>query len=405
MTLLRTILATALLCTSAAFGQESPTGNDDFVPLFNGRDFTGWVRTNTPESTWSYQDDLIVCTGKPIGEIRTEKMYQNFILEVEWRHMVPGGNAGIFLFADDITARGVPFHRGIEVQVLENAYGNTRSHTTHGDIFPIHGAKMVPVNGRGGDRAFPTENRSNPSPEWNHYRITAIDGEVTLAVNGKVVTQGRQCSPRKGYICLESEGGVVHYRNVKLRELPDSPIPAAEIAIANRGFYSIYSGLDLSGWHVQPSTPNTLDSQAWNVRDWVLAYAAPTAEEHPGQAQSLLHKQGLKNFGFVIDFKLNQPASTFVLELTHTDPDLANSDDDPPAIPIFSSKTPGEPPVAPGPWHRLEGTVIDSGITLHLNGQPLAPQGDAPTTGGKRYLRLSPTNSVDFANLYLREID
>ena len=40
--------------------------------------------------------------------------------------MVPGGNAGVFVWADDITSRGVPFHRGIEVQVLENAYGNTR---------------------------------------------------------------------------------------------------------------------------------------------------------------------------------------------------------------------------------------------------------------------------------------
>ena len=77
--------------------------------------------------------------------------------------MVPGGNAGVFVWADDITSRGVPFHRSIEVQVLENAYGNTQSHTTHGDIFPIHGAKMTPINGRGGgSRAFPTEERSKP---------------------------------------------------------------------------------------------------------------------------------------------------------------------------------------------------------------------------------------------------
>ena len=80
-------------------------------------------------------------------------------------------------------------------------------------FFPIHGAKMTPVNGRGGSRAFPTENRSLPSPQWNHYRIECRDGEVSLAVNGKLVTQGKACSPRKGYICIESEGGIVHYRN------------------------------------------------------------------------------------------------------------------------------------------------------------------------------------------------
>ena len=124
---------------------------------------------------------------------------------------------------DDITARGQPFHRGVEVQVLENAYGQGKGHTTHGDIFPIHGAKMTPINGRGGGRAFPTEERSKPSPEWNHYRIECRDGNISLAVNGKVVTQGKDASPRKGYICMESEGGIVHYRNARIKELPDTP--------------------------------------------------------------------------------------------------------------------------------------------------------------------------------------
>lgn len=76
------------------------------------------------------QHEELICSGKPMGELRTDRMYQNFILELEWRHMVPKGNAGIFVWADDITAQGVPFHRSIEVQVLENAYGNTESHTT-----------------------------------------------------------------------------------------------------------------------------------------------------------------------------------------------------------------------------------------------------------------------------------
>ena len=64
---------------------------------------------------------MIICSGKPIGELRTDRMYQNFIMEVEWRHMKPRGNAGIFVWADDITARGQPFHRSVDVQFLENA--------------------------------------------------------------------------------------------------------------------------------------------------------------------------------------------------------------------------------------------------------------------------------------------
>jgi hypothetical protein len=387
MNLLLTLIATALLFPSVVLGQDDHQG---FVPLFNGRDFSGWVRTNTPESTWSYQDGMIVCTGKPIGEIRTERMYQNFILELEWRHMVPGGNAGIFLFADDITARGVPFHRGIEVQVLENAYGNTQGYTTHGDIFPIHGAKMVPVNGRGGDRAFPTENRSNPSPEWNHYRITAIDGEVTLAVNGKVVTKGQQCSPRKGYICLESEGGVVHYRNVRIKELPETPVPAEETAIANRGYDSIYSGLDLRGWQNNATVNNP-----WQARDWVLAHDGPAAERH-----SLIHDQVLENFGFVIDFKLNQPESVFSLALTNAEP---NQDLDP--VLFYTTANQDERLVTPGQWNRLEGTVIGSDVTVSLNGHPIEHQHPLKNLASKRQLTLMASGPTDFANLYIRKID
>ena len=216
-------LCSGLLSSPQVVAQDA-SSDEQFTPMFPAESFEGWERTNTPEATWRFEDGLLICSGKPIGEIRTERMYQNFVMELEWRHMVPGGNAGVFVWADDITSRGVPFHRGIEVQVLENAYGNTQSHTTHGDIFPIHGATMTPINGRGGSRAFPIENRSNPSPQWNHYRIECVDGAISLAVNGKVVTRGQDCVPRKGYICLESEGGVVHYRNVRIRELPSTPI-------------------------------------------------------------------------------------------------------------------------------------------------------------------------------------
>ena len=191
-TIFRTFTLLSALCLSLAVQGE------DFKPLFNGRDLSGWQRINTHQSTWTIRDDMLVCTGKPIGELRTTRMYQNFVLELEWRHLKPKGNAGIFVWADDITAKGVPFHRSIEVQVLENAYGNSRGHTTHGDIFPIPGAKMEPINGRGGSRAFPVEERSLPSPQWNHYRIECRDGDISLAVNGKVVTKGRNCSGRGG---------------------------------------------------------------------------------------------------------------------------------------------------------------------------------------------------------------
>ena len=71
-------------------------------------------------------------------------------------------------------------------------------------------------------------------------------------MNGKVVSQGKDCIPRKGYLCIESEGGIVHYRNGRIKELPDTPIDPEHIAIESRGFRCLYTGVDFAGWQKQP---------------------------------------------------------------------------------------------------------------------------------------------------------
>jgi hypothetical protein len=238
---------------------------EGFTPLFNGKDLTGWVNVNCAPETWTVKDCMIHCDGVPTGAMRTEKQYENFVLELEWRHLKPKGNAGVFVWAGPISAPGVPFLRAIEVQVLENAFGDNDSHTTHGDVFPIHGSTMKPLGGSKGQRAFPSESRSKPSPEWNHYRITCIDGNLRLAVNGKEVTAGDDCSWRKGYIALESEGGTVDWRNIKVKELPGGKATAEQTAPLPDGSVSVYDGRSLKGW----TASGTNDD--WKADDWELS--------------------------------------------------------------------------------------------------------------------------------------
>ena len=369
------LLCLSFFYTPYVFGQEA-------TPLFNGKDLSGWVLVNTPPQTWSVRDGVLLCTGKPIGELRTEKMYHNFELELEWRHMVPGGNAGIFVWADDITSRGVPFHRGIEVQVLENAYGNTQSHTTHGDIFPIHGAQMTPINGRGGgSRAFPTEERSKPSPEWNHYRIVCNDGNISLAVNGKVVTQGKEASPRKGYICLESEGGVVQYRNLRIKELPETPIDAKDVAISHRGYRSIYTGLDLEGWKVKET-----GKSAWQVKDWVLAFDGSVA----GEQSRLETAEAIQLNGFVIDFRFTEKSEQLRLTLPGSEAPIA-----------FAAKGDsqfGSSMEKVGSWNRIEVVVAQGHVQVTLNGKTH----DLSGTLGRGPISIEPSGPVEVANIYVR---
>ncbi len=354
-----------------------------FKPLFNGKNFSGWVPVNTAPTTWLIKDNMLICSGKPIGELRTERMYQNFIMEVEWRHMKPKGNAGIFVWADDITARGQPFHRGVEVQVLENSYGNTRGYTTHGDIFPIHGATMTPVNGRGGSRAFPVENRSRPSPEWNHYRIVCNDGNISLAVNGKVVTKGKNSNPRKGYICIESEGGVVHYRNMIIKELPNTPIKPEQIAIMDRGYRCLYSGVDFSGWKA---------ASGWRSHDWQFRFHGSKDEADT----SLKSEELFDDYGFIFDVRVSEETKPLAFQLRGKDIS---------AIQVAPDMYKGVLLLKGRNWNRFEGELRGNQLTLTLNDKKIFDGKKIDGLPVKGPIRIVPTGPISMANIYVRPLD
>lgn len=268
-----------------------------FQPLFNGRDLTGWVNVNCAANTFTVRDGMVVSTGIPTGILRTARQYENFILELEWKHLQPGGNAGLFVWSDGITAPGVPFSRSIEVQILDGR--NTENYTSHGDIFPIHGARMKPdrPHPTGSDRCLPSERRCKPAGEWNHYRVHCQDGVVKLSVNGKEVSGGSGCSPRKGFICLESEGSECHFRNIRIQELPSANPRPEEMAEAAEGFRPLYTGIDLAGWKSVKGNEGH-----WKPRDWILAYDGQS-EAADRNDKNLWTEQEFGDFILICDWR------------------------------------------------------------------------------------------------------
>src|SRR5260370_11804984 len=79
------------LLLAVAVATPAPADEKDagFVPLFNGRDLTGWVNVNCAPGTFSVKDHEIITTGKPTGYLRTVKPYENFIADFEWMHVPP----------------------------------------------------------------------------------------------------------------------------------------------------------------------------------------------------------------------------------------------------------------------------------------------------------------------------
>ncbi len=213
-----------LFCDNIA-GAAEPAS---FRELFNGHDLTGWVDVNTSPTTWSVRDGLLVCSGHPIGVMRSDRQYENFILHIEWKHLEAGGNSGIFVWGEGTISSDNRLPKGLEVQMLELDWvnqnkkpdGSLRPNAyVHGELFGANGLTLIPDNPRG-RRSKSFENRCLGKGEWNTYDVVCIDGVVKLSVNGKFVNGVRQSSVKKGYLCLESEGAEIHFRNIRILELP-----------------------------------------------------------------------------------------------------------------------------------------------------------------------------------------
>jgi len=454
---IRTRMRIAMVCCSAILGgaasgpaAEADAANDadtPWVSLFNGRDLSGWVPINVGPGTFRVQDGIIVSTGIPTGLMRTERQYENFVIELEWRHMKPGGNAGLFVWGDALPAVGSPFARGMEVQILDNGYdakGKNEWFTTHGDVFPVFGAKMTPTGriSQTGHRSFPIEERSNSSPEWNHYRVEGIDGVLRLSVNGKEVTVGKDCSPRKGYLCLESEGSECHFRNIRIRELPSTNPAPDEIATVAEGFVPLYNGADLGGWKADPG-----HAGHWQPKDWILSYDGRSEAVD----KNLWSEKEYGDFVLICDWRwTRKPVPTLRPVLTPSGEPALEADGRAQQVEVpdagdsgiylrGSSKSqinmwcwpagsgevygyrtdPNMPPevragVTPrkcadkpiGQWNRFVITMRGDRLTVDLNGETVIENAQLPDLPARGPLALQHHGDpIDFANVLIRQLE
>ncbi len=230
--------------TTAEAAEKKETASDNLPAACIRGTGPGWkllgekdfVHVNCDPGTWTWKGDSVHCTGKPIGVIRSKKIYTNFELVAQWCHRRSGGNSGIFVWASPASIKQLEegkgrLPHGIENQALDHGYAEQyeKRHkkkpdwfTTNGDVFPTGPARMKPFPpvSPNGIRSFPSKNCTKGFGKWNHYYIRAINGEVRLWVNGEEVSGGTGCSPATGYLCLESEGSPIDFKQIRIRELP-----------------------------------------------------------------------------------------------------------------------------------------------------------------------------------------
>jgi hypothetical protein len=224
-------LAATLFCLSAAMAQPARLTKkeikDGWILLFDGKSLDGWQKSNGQAFNgkgWSVSDGVLstdTASGHG-GDIVTTKKFGDFELSLEFK-LEPGTNSGIKYALFNNTSLGC------EYQLIDDA--------RHPD------AKL----GKNGNRTLgalydvlpPSDKKVKPVGEWNSVRIVKKGTHAEHWLNGSMVLSYDRTSDvfKKGVaeskfkkdagwaevssspILLQEHGDIIHYRNVRIRNL------------------------------------------------------------------------------------------------------------------------------------------------------------------------------------------
>lgn len=211
---------------------DTPT-EGQWLALFNGENLDGWrsYGETAPLPAWIVENGAIVLdagddTVENIGgDLITERQFENFELQLEWK-ISAGGNSGVFFGVREIDGVAVAYESGIELQVLDDAR---------------HADSDNPLTSAGACYALyaPDDKVLQPVGEYNSVRLIVNDGHVEHWLNGRRVAAydidsndwtARVAASkfaewphfakyRRGHIALQDHTDRVWFRGIRIREL------------------------------------------------------------------------------------------------------------------------------------------------------------------------------------------
>lgn len=215
--------------------ETSTPAESEWISLFDGETFTGWHKYGGGEvgKAWKIENGELFLdaankdgwqTGDG-GDIVTDQEFENFHFQTEWK-IAPNGNSGIIFLVNESEEYDYPWQTGPEMQVLDNDGHPDAKIISHraGDLY---------------DLIVSSEETVKPVGEWNLAEIIANDGELTLRLNGVDVVKTTMWTPewetliadskfkdmpgfgkyKKGRIALQDHGDIVHFRNIRIKNL------------------------------------------------------------------------------------------------------------------------------------------------------------------------------------------
>ena len=177
-----------------------------FKKIFNGKDLSGWKIHGTEK--WYVENGELICESGPdkgYGYLSTDKSYDNFILETQFK-LEANGNSGIFIRSN---IEGTKIS-GWQVEVAP-------PNNSTGGIYESYGRGWI-------IKPSPEDEKALKATDWNKMRIKVVGDEVTTWLNGTqmVHLKDEKIGQGKGFIALQIHdgGGIkVRWKDIRVKEL------------------------------------------------------------------------------------------------------------------------------------------------------------------------------------------
>jgi hypothetical protein len=234
---MRSLSLVALLLVAASNASaQTPAAAvtpDRVIPLFNGKDLSGWeadvpAKDKDPNVPASFvvRDGVLVSRGKPEGHLVTTTAYRNYRLVAEYRFPGKGGNCGILVHASKPRALYKMFPQSIEVQMNSGDAGDFWCIQEDIQVKDMEARRPRKGNEKWGGAEGDarrilnlTDGSEKPLGEWNTMVIECRGDTIKVTLNGELVNQGSKSTASKGKIALQAEGTEVEFRKVSLESL------------------------------------------------------------------------------------------------------------------------------------------------------------------------------------------
>lgn len=203
-TFLPLFLFVSLVSTSVFADHHS-----DKIQLFNGKDLNGWIIENNGQFV---VEDGLIKLNQGSGWLRTDKMYSDFALTIEFRFLETLANSGIFVRTGGTSnddESGYP-NDGYQIQCHDSIVAE----------HPI--ATLIPYGAPVYYQSYSheaLEKAYRPAGEWQTYEIVCLGESLKISLNGEVITRAVDIKNLEGYIGIQGEHGFLEFRKFELTEL------------------------------------------------------------------------------------------------------------------------------------------------------------------------------------------